>query len=435
VMRDGPASRWTESVLIVVATAALIAVALANVIRVNVSPAADITARAVLFGASWIAAIAWAAVEGRRAVLFWLGALAGCGALVVVCQANAGGVSGSSLLYLIGPGGAGVGVALLIQRCLARWPVWTAWAAALLGAVAAVWLAFEPEMELWKLLPNEWEMSKGLEYRWGIRMGEERARFLFDTPMEAGAVQWFLGSMCLAVSSARVAARVTNILLGAVVVLLYVSVALTYSRAGIVLGVLSVGLAALIFIPTRKGTVVACMLAGLVLPVMALIANRVDSEGSAALRNLTSILDPAEEANRIRLSQFAQGGRDLSETPWHGRGARSFVTFDEAPRMPEHESSPIGLIAAFGLGGAALVLLFAAHLVRRRREFVDSVFNKPLANRNALAVLVIVTSGPFAVYSLVAPVLAGEVFGLMCFTIFGLLAVWEPPLGHSSGKP
>jgi hypothetical protein len=428
VTQAGRTTHWTEAALIGISTAALAAVLFGNVLRVKVSPEAAYAARAILFGASWIAAIGWAVKSQHKAALLWLGGLAACGALIAFCQAFAGDVSVSSLLQVIGPGGAGIGLALLIERRLREaTAVSTAWITAAFGCIAAVWLALEPELELWKLLPNNWETSKNLEYRWGIRMGEERARFLFDTPMEAGVVQWFIGSICLASALSTVGAHMKARLLGVMSLLLFASVGLTYSRAGIVLGMMSLGLAVLMRVRTRRALLGVCLCAGLILPLTVILANHFNAWGSPALSNLTSIFDPSEEANQIRLRQFMEAGRDVSGTLWHGEGAATFVTFQEAPRMPEHESSPLGLVTAFGIGGAALVALFTWQFFRRRKLFTELVVNKACANRNASSIIVVLTVVPFAAYSLMAPVLAGIAFGMICFTTMGLLVTCDEP--------
>ena len=409
--------------------AALTAVVLANVIRVRVSPDAAVFVRTVFFTGSWFAAIVWAILAKRHAVLAWLGTLAGCAVAIAICEFFAGGVSGSSLVHLFGAGGAGVGIALLIQRLLdGRSALWTAGCAALFGAGAAVWLALEPEHELWKLLPNNWEISKNLDYRWGIRMGQERARFLFDTPMEAGVVQWLLGALCLAIAMTRKAGRLTRGLLGALALLLFASVALTYSRAGLVLGAMSIGLGVLTSVRNRKATILACVSAGVLFCIAALAVNRIVGDKSPGVKNVASIFDPTEEANRIRLDQFREFGRDLAETPWHGKGASSFVTFDDAPRMPEHESAPVGLFISFGIGGAALSLAFALQVHRHRKRFSESLADQDLTKESAFTRFVMISVLPFAVYSFVAPVLSGIMFAMICFTTMGLLAVWEAPL-------
>jgi hypothetical protein len=396
---------------------------------VHVSPEAAVLARTVLFAASWLGAIVWAILAGRHAVLTWLGVLAGCASLIAVCEFFAGGVSGPSIVHLVGAGGAGVGVALLIQKCVdGDGAIWVAVCAAFFGVGAAIWLALEPEHELWKLLPNNWEISKNLDYRWGIRMGQERARFLFDTPMEAGVVQWLLGAVCLAVAMTRKAGPVTRGLLGALALLLIASVALTYSRAGLVLGAMSIGLGVLPSIRNRRATIIACIGAVVIFSIVVIVANRVVGERSPGLKNVASILDPTEEANRIRLDQFKKLGRDLADTPWHGRGALSFATFQDAPRMPKHESAPVGLFISFGVGGAALSLAFTWQVFRQGRRFLDVVANQDFTNQSACIRLIIITVPPFAVYSLVAPVLSGILFGVICFTAMGLLSIWAVPL-------
>ncbi|HUG10168.1 MAG TPA: O-antigen ligase family protein [Opitutaceae bacterium] len=424
-----------ESVFIGLSAAALIAVVLANVIRVYVSPEVAVLVRAILFSGSWIAAIVWALNARRGAVLAWLGVLAGCGLVVAFCELFAGGISGSSLLQLFGAGGAGVGVALLIQKSLdGNHAAWAAGCAAIFGTVAAIWLALEPTHELWKMLPNNWEISKNLDYRWGIRMGQERARFLFDTPMEAGVVQWFLGALCLAAAMSKKTSALARGLLGSLALLLFASVALTYSRAGLVLSVMSIVLGALMSIRNRKVTVVALAAAVFILLIAAVAANRIVEDKNPAVKNVASIFDPAEEANRIRLDQFKKIGRELANTPWHGRGASNFVTYQEAPRMPQHESSPVGLIASFGIGGGALVLAFAWLLFRHRRNFIDTIVGQEFAKQNSFSRFVVFSVPPFAVYSIVAPILAGLMFGMLCFTGMGMLAIWAAPLASRSGK-
>ncbi|HEY5552485.1 MAG TPA: hypothetical protein VIK52_11390 [Opitutaceae bacterium] len=435
IQRESDA-RSVEAIFIGVSSAAVVSVVLANVIRVTVSPEAALQVRAVLFIASWVAAVAWAVAARHKAALAWFGVLAGCGALIAFCQAFAGGVSGSSLLQLVGAGGAGVGAALLIQRCLdGKRAAWAAGVAALFGCGAAIWLALEPEHELWKLLPNNWELSKNLDYRWGIRMGQDRARFLFDTPMEAGVVQWFLGSLCLVTAMTKSASLLTRGLLGLVALLLFASVALTFSRAGLVLGIFSIGLGILMSIHSRRTTIIASICAAVILAVAAIAANRIAEDKNPVVKNVASIFDPAEEANRIRLGQFGKIGKDLAETRWHGEGASTFVTFQDAPRMPEHESSPVGLIVAFGWGGGALVLAFVWQVLSRRQEFMEVIVNKEFAPLSGFRRFVAISVLPFAIYSLVAPVLSGITFAMICFTLMGLLSIWETPLKAYSGKP
>jgi hypothetical protein len=437
MMRTERKAPIVESSFIGVSAAALLAVVLANVIRVYVSPEAAVFLRTALFAASWLGAIVWAILAGRPAVLTWLGVLAGCAFLIAICEFFAGGVSGSSIVHLVGAGGAGVGVALLIQKCLdGDGAVWAAASAALFGVGAAVWLAMEPEDELWKLLPNNWEISKNLDYRWGIRMGQERARFLFDTPMEAGVVQWLLGALCLAVAMTRKAAPLTRGLIGALGVLLFASVALTYSRAGLVLGAMSIGLGVLISIRNRKATIIAYIGTVVMITIVAIVANRVVGDGSPGVKNVASILDPTEEANRIRLDQFKRLGKDVADTPWHGQGARSFVTFEDAPRMPKHESAPVGLFISFGVGGATLSLAFAWQVLRHSIRFSYIAADQEIMDQSAFTRFIFITVQPFAIYSLVAPVLSGILFGAISFTAMGLLSVWAAPynwLGQTVG--
>lgn len=415
---------------------AIVSVVLANVIRVWVSPETAIMTRGVLFGVSWIAAISWAVSVRHRLALTWIGLLLAAGTLTVICQHFAGGISGKMMLQLIGPAGAGIGSALLLKRMLqGNRAIWAAGAAALFGCAAALWLALEPGHELWKLLPNNWELSKNLDYRWGIRMGQERARFLFDTSMEAGVVQWFAGAMCISVAMNAAATRLTQGLLGVAALLLFGSVALTYSRAGLVLGAFSIGLTILMSIKSRRATIAACACGLGVLLVAALVVKRLAADEGPAVKNVASILDPNEEANRIRIEQFMRAGNDLAEAPWRGRGATTFVTFQDAPRMPEHESSPVGLITAFGLGGCALVMVFAWAFFSRWRLLSEVIVNKTVATSDTFGGFVAISAPPFALYSLVAPILAGLTFGMICFTIMGLLAIWDAPLEGGSGKP
>jgi hypothetical protein len=85
-MRTERKAPVVETLFIGVSAAAVIAVVLANVIRVHVSPEVAVFARTVLFAASWLGAIVWAILAGRHAVLTWLGVLAGCASLIAVCE-------------------------------------------------------------------------------------------------------------------------------------------------------------------------------------------------------------------------------------------------------------------------------------------------------------------------------------------------------------
>jgi hypothetical protein len=228
----------------------------------------------------------------------------------------------------------------------------------------------------------------------------------------------------------------TRGLLGALALLLFASVALTYSRAGLVLGAMSIGLGVLPSIRNLRATIIACIGAGVIFTIVATVANRVVGDRSPGLRNVASILDPTEEANRIRLDQFKKLRRDLADTPWHGRGAESFATFQDAPRMPEHESAPVGLFISFGVGGAALSLAFTGHVIRQSRRFLEVVTNQELMKQSTFTQFIFITVPPFAVDSLVAPVLSGILFGVICFTAMGMLSIWARPynwLGQTVG--
>jgi len=431
-----PEASTAERVLIWTSVAAVVAVVLANVIRVIISADTAVLVRTMTCTASWAAAIFWAWRAKRNDVLVWLGSVALCGLLIAFCEAFAGGVGPVSLLFVVGPAGAGIGMAVLIGRCMETDAVArTAVIAAIAGFVVAIWLALEPGFELWKLVPNQWEISKNLEYRWGIRMGEERARFLFDTPMEAGVVQWFLGVICLAAGAKRGIRRFEKVTLFAAAILLFASVALTYTRAGLALGALSIGFSGLLTSRRPRIALVACAAAAATVFALSLAANRFLGERIPSVRNVASILDPTEAANRIRLLQLKSAANEVASISWQGKGADSFVALNEAPRLPEHESTPVGLIVSFGLGGVCLTILFGLHTVQGGWKVLRPLLRADSTEPDAGARIIGISLIPFALYGWVAPILSGAMFGVITFTIMGLLATTKAPATNHSGKP
>lgn len=430
-----PLHGYIKVSFIAVSILALAAIVFSNVIRVGISERAATGIWAATSVLSWFLAIAWAVSARHRASVVWLSALLTAGVMIAVCQHFAGGLSRLMMLQLLGSAGAGLGLAVALKESLKPGrSSWIAAVAALFGSVAAIWMALEPGLELWKLLPNHWEISKDLQYRWGIRYGQDRARFLFDTPMEAGVVQWFLGTICLALAVSRRLMFSRRWILGVAALLLYGTVALTYSRAGIALGILSIGLAGLCSIRTKRTAVLALLIGCAIAIGAALVSGLLGGRDSAGVRNVTSIVDPAEEANHIRITQFAEVRSFLADTPWHGKGPDTYATFKQAPRMPEHESFPIGLVAAFGIGGVALILIWAWALVSNGEGFLDVIVKKRIAQPSAINLLTVMTVLPFSIYSLVAPILASLVFGFIWFTVFGMLVVCEPTLEAATGK-
>jgi len=434
--RIRPLHGYIEVAFIAVSIFVLAAIVFSNVIRVSISERAATGTLAALSITAWLCAVSWAVSKRHRASVAWLGGLFAAGVLIAICQNSAGGLKGVMMLQLLGSAGAGLGVALALKESLKPTrPPWIVTVAALCGSAAAIWMALEPGLELWKLLPNSWEISKNLEYRWGIRSGQDRARFFFDAPMEAGVAQWFLGTICLASALSRQLMSSRRWALGAVAISLYATVFLTYSRAGIALAILSLGLGALYSIRTKRATVLTFICVGAISVGAALVSGLLGVSDSAGVRNVASILDPTEEANRIRIDQFAGVGPFLAETSWQGKGPDSYVTFKQAPRMPEHESFPIGLVAAFGIGGAVLFLVSLWTIVSNVKRYLEVVVNKRITETSTFSLLTVMVVLPFSIYGIVAPILASLVFGFIWFTVLGMLVVWEPALGEPTGKP
>src|ERR1051326_6649105 len=251
-----------------------------------------------------------------------------------------------------------------------------------ISVIAAFWLYFEGRLGLSYLFKQEQEGNFYL-----LREGINRARFTFDSPMEAGQWMWLCSILSLAFFFLSRRA-VQMALFFAVFVLDGIAILFTGSRGPYLL---VAGSIPLLLIATcrlslpRKNTKLIVLGAVLLLLTVGLAIYQPLNEEATAFSNIFgSVSDLTEQDNGLRVDLMKEGMARLADVPLAGKGMNRLSNKNPLTAL-DYENSYLGLAVATGLPGILIgssffcLIAFATVrssivLIRSRGTFLDGVF-------------------------------------------------------------
>ena len=283
-----------------------------------------------------------------------------------------------------------------------------------ISLIAAFWLYFEGRLGLSYLFKQEQEGNFYL-----AREGINRARFTFDSPMDAGQWMWLCSTLSLAFFF--LSRRALQMALFFVVFILdAIAILFTGSRGPYLLlagsiPLLLIGMCRL-SLPKKKTKLIVLGAVLLLLVVGLAIYRPLDEEANAFSNIFGSVSDLAEQDNVLRLDLMREGVARLADVPLVGEGMNRLSNKNPLTAI-DYENTYLGLAVATGLPGIVMGLTFfslialvtlrsSVALLKRRGTFLDVVF--------------VALAPVWLAYSFVFPHFQGRIASLINWVVIGL---------------